>query len=98
MPMQVRQVPRILEKNLSGSLHRYIANFLEFRGAMTRSQPTHLVTKLKRIFLTFPVSQSFFTSPVVYKNHVCESYFPPTKNQAKISIPVHSVEFKKKSQ
>jgi hypothetical protein len=26
----------------------------------------------------------------VCKIHVCEYYFPPTKNQAKIPIPVHS--------
>ena len=36
-------------------------------------------------------SAEYLRSPVVYKNHVCEKYFPPTKNQAKISIPVHSV-------
>ena len=28
---------------------------------------------------------------MVHKHHVCEQYLPSTKNQAKISIPVHSV-------
>ena len=40
----------------------------------------------KKFYLFF-----FLRSLAVYKNHVCEYYFPSTKNQAKISIPVHSV-------
>ena len=32
----------------------------------------------------------YLRSPVVYKNHVCKYYIPSTKNQARISIPVHN--------
>ena len=43
-------------------------------------------------FFYFSGGPWYLKSAVVYKNHVCEKYFPPTKNQAKISIPVHSVD------
>ena len=45
----------------------------------------------KLAFFYFSGGPWCLRSPVVYKNHVCEKYFPPTKTQAKISIPVHSV-------
>ena len=38
----------------------------------------------------------YLKSPVVYKNHVRELYFPSTKNKAKISILVHSESHERK--
>ena len=40
-------------------------------------------------FFHFSRGPWYLRSPVVYKNHVCEQYFPSTKNQVKIYIPVH---------